>query len=413
VITVRCDDIFFDTDVEAVKRIWKLIHQFPFPHIITVTPRGRGTPLHRMKPLKRGNQWMLKETGTDCITENHALIKTIKRYKNMGDKLAIHGLYHIDYRKLSFKEQHQHLSTAKSILEPLFGKIKYFSPPFNKANRDTVKACKELELTLLPSYYEADTKIINNKRHSLTKIAEEAVKQGNFAYHPYWLQGEWKAESFTINGKKYVMPTSKWNLNDGLLRLRRFLGKLPIENTEKAKRKWVIDRFIKRGASNIYNNPIDHKVRRWFYGEVKRRGITSVLDVGCGQGRDAYPIMEQGATYTGVDPIDMNLVHARRRWKDADFRFGYIQDLDFPDDSFDCVWMMSVWESLPKDTMQKGIEECCRVAKKFVINVDAGCPPGRFDKRKNYIPDGWNTEFKRVRDEANDKYFTIWMIKRV
>ena len=137
------------------------------------------------------------------------------------------------------------------------------------------------------------------------------------------------------------------------------------------------------------------------------------MDVGCGQGRDAYPIMEQGATYTGVDPIKKNLERARKRWKDADFRFGYIQDLKFPDDVVDCVWMMSVWESLPKDTMQKGIEECCRVAKKFVINVDAGCPPGRLDKRKNYIPDGWNTEFKRVRDEANDKYFTIWMIKRV
>ena len=137
-IKIRCDDTFVDTDVDAVQRIWKLIHQFPFPHIIT------GTPLHRMKPLKRGNKWILKETGEDCISENRALIKTIKRYKNMGDKLAIHGLYHIDYRKLSFKEQHQHLSTAKSILEPLFGKIKYFSPPFNKANRDTVKACTEL-----------------------------------------------------------------------------------------------------------------------------------------------------------------------------------------------------------------------------------------------------------------------------
>ena len=412
-IKIRCDDTFVDTDVEAVQRIWELIHQFPFPHMITVTPMGRGDPLHRMKPLKRGNQWMLKATGKDCITENQPLIDLINHYKDMGDKLAIHGLYHIDHRKLSLSQQRRHLSKAKSILETLFGEVNYFVPPFNKSNDDTVKICDELGLTIIPSYYEADVKIINNKQRSLTKTAEEAVKHGNFAYHPYWLQGGWRADSFIINSKKFNMPESKWNLDEALVRLRRFMGKLPIKNMENANREWVESRFIKRGASDIYNNPVDHEIRKWFYSEVRKRGLKSVLDVGCGQGQDSYPLIENGVTYMGVDPIMKNLERARRRWENADFRFGYIQDLDFTDDSFDCVWMMSVWESLPKDTMQRGIEECCRVARKYVINVDAGYPPGWFEERKSYIPDGWEAEFIKVRDEAKDKYFTIWLIKRL
>ena len=283
-ITVRCDDIFFDTDVEAVKRIWKLIHQFPFPHIIAVTPKGRGDPLHHMKPLKRGNEWMLKATGKDCVSDNQALVDTINHYKTMGAKIAIHGLYHIDYRKLSLPEQRHHLSTAKSILESLFGKISYFVPPFNKANDDTIKVCKELGLLLLSSYYEADIRIIATISRSLTNIAKKTVKVGNFAYHPYWLQGEWKAYSHIINGKKFNISEAKWNLDDALIRLRQFLEKIQIEKSsivkEKAKEGWVQARFIERGASNIYKNLVDHEIRRWFYGEVKNKGITSVLDVG-------------------------------------------------------------------------------------------------------------------------------------
>lgn len=230
------------------------------------------------------------------------------------------------------------------------------------------------------------------------------------------MQGEWKAYSHIINGKKFNISEAKWNLDDALIRLRQFLEKIPIEKSsivkEKAKEGWVQARFIERGASNIYKNLVDHEIRRWFYGEVKNKGITSVLDVGCGQGQDAYPIMENGATYIGVDPIPKNLRRARRRWKDAVFRFGHIQDLDFPDDSVDCVWMMSVWECLPKNTMKKGLEECCRVSRKYVINVDAGYPPGHFEERRSYIPPGWSVEFTKVRDEEKDKYFTIWIIKR-
>ena len=222
-IAVRCDDIFVDTDVDAVKRIWDIVHGFPVKHIIAVTPQGRGNPLHHMKPLKRGNDWMREATGEDYVFNNKELIETILTYQKLGAKIAIHGLTHIDYRKLSYSEQLDHITEAKTIMSLLFDEVEYFVPPFNKYNEDTLKVCKGLSLELVPSYYEADTKIINNNPQSIRFTVSEAVKAGNCAYHPYWLQGEWKADTHIIDGKRFNMSEAKWNLDDSLIRFKRFL----------------------------------------------------------------------------------------------------------------------------------------------------------------------------------------------
>ena len=162
-------------------------------------------------------------------------------------------------------------------------------------------------------------------------------------------------------------------------------------------------------ASTRYNNKTDHMIREWFYNELDRRGIESVLDVGCGKGQDASPIIGRGVKYFGVDPNPVNIEYAKEFNPDTDFRVGYAQNLKiFPDNSVDCVWMMGVWESLPKNTMKQAIMECIRVAEKYVINVDAGYPPLQLRERWSYIPVDWNPTLTRIRDAELNSYYTIW-----
>lgn len=224
-ITIRCDDIFIDTDSEAVERIWNPVHKIGFKHIIAITPQGRGTPLHHQKPLKRGNQWILNATGEDSISGNKELINVISKYQERGAKIAIHGLKHINYRELEIKEQRRHIRKAKNILEPLFGEVEYFVPPFNKSNEGTANTCKKLNLKLVPSYYGVDTKIINNnvRRAPIRQIAKEVIAAGNCAYHPYWLQGGWPSMKHDINDRTFNIPSANWTLDEAMPKWNRLL----------------------------------------------------------------------------------------------------------------------------------------------------------------------------------------------
>jgi len=178
---------------------------------------------------------------------------------------------------------------------------------------------------------------------------------------------------------------------------------------KSVNRDWVRQNFIDNPVPFIYSNSCDHAIHNWLYRIVEHRDIKSVLDVGCGKGHDCDGIHQAGSSYMGLDPIPINIKTARDYFGDF-FTEGYVQDLPFDDDSFDCVFMFSVWETLPKDTKQVAIEECCRVAKEYVINIDAGFPPMHLRERWGYVPSGWHPTLTRVVDTDQDKYFTIWDI---
>jgi SAM-dependent methyltransferase len=59
----------------------------------------------------------------------------------------------------------------------------------------------------------------------------------------------------------------------------------------------------------------------------------SVLDVGCGSGE----FCERGAGVNGIDAAEGLVEFARRRLPEADLRVGPIEQLPWPDDSFDLV----------------------------------------------------------------------------
>jgi len=183
-----------------------------------------------------------------------------------------------------------------------------------------------------------------------------------------------------------------------------------IHLSEGVNPDWVKERYRRNPVPIRYNNSCDHAIHEWFYRIIKERGIKSVLDVGCGKGYDSMGVQDARAFYMGLDPIPENIRFAKKWLGENLFRQGYVQDLPFDNNTFDCVFMMSVWETLPRDTLQVAIEECCRVAKEYVINVDAGFPAMRLRERWGYIPSGWHPTLTRVVDEDKDKYFSIWDI---
>jgi ubiquinone/menaquinone biosynthesis C-methylase UbiE len=96
----------------------------------------------------------------------------------------------------------------------------------------------------------------------------------------------------------------------------------------------------------------------------------AVLDVGCGTGTMALEARERVGTtarVSGIEPSVRMIAYARRKAERADlsvdFQPGVIEQLAFPNQSFDVVLCIIVLHHLPDDLKHRGLAEIARVLK--------------------------------------------------
>ena len=116
----------------------------------------------------------------------------------------------------------------------------------------------------------------------------------------------------------------------------------------------------------------------------------SVLDVGCGTGTLALVARQRvGATgrVSGIDPSPQMIARASHKAERAhlaiDFQVGVIEQLAFPDQSFDVVLSTFMMHHLPDDLKRRGIREIARVLKPGgrLLVLDMKGPAGPWKSR--------------------------------
>ena len=129
---------------------------------------------------------------------------------------------------------------------------------------------------------------------------------------------------------------------------------------------WVYDLmarwFVMRGR--------EQEFRRMAADLAQLQSGEAVLDVGCGTGTQALVAKQRvGATghVCGIDPSASLLAGARRKAMHSglsiDFQPGGIEQLPYPDQSFDVVLSTFMMHHLPDDIKRQGLAEIARVLR--------------------------------------------------
>lgn len=109
--------------------------------------------------------------------------------------------------------------------------------------------------------------------------------------------------------------------------------------------------------------------RDYYLDLVKRYQSQSFLDLGCGFG-ETYNVFQKNKVelhYVGIDIIPGFIRSCKERYPDADFQIGLIQEIPYPDNSFNMVSCRCVLEHLPDP--DPAIKEMARVSSGMVVIV--------------------------------------------
>jgi ubiquinone/menaquinone biosynthesis C-methylase UbiE len=156
---------------------------------------------------------------------------------------------------------------------------------------------------------------------------------------------------------------------------------------------WRYDLLVQLGA-RFYLGGSERALRQMTADMAQLQSGETVLDVGCGTGTLAMFAKERvGATghVSGIDPSASFLAtacrKAARRGLSIDFQPGVIEQLAFPNQSFDVVLSSMMTHQLPDDLKRQGLAEIARVLK----------PGGRLlvlDFRRSVHGGPWNSDIQ-------------------
>ncbi len=126
--------------------------------------------------------------------------------------------------------------------------------------------------------------------------------------------------------------------------------------------EWFFDTFLFRGQVQ--------ELRQRTVNLAQLQPGEQVLDVGCGTGTLAMEVARRvgrAGRVAGVDPGTEQIARARakaaRRHVPIEFQIGVIEQLPFPDQTFDVVLSTLMMHHLPASLKRQGLTEIARVLK--------------------------------------------------
>ena len=168
-----------------------------------------------------------------------------------------------------------------------------------------------------------------------------------------------------------------------------------MDREKELEKQWdkVYDNFEGDRISVWREQPTPFFITKIDY--LKHLGLKSVLDAGCGDGRNTIQFAKEGFQVTGVDLSQSALNKCRQNCKGLNVKLEKqnIEKMDFRDNSFDIIICDFVTAHM--ENAQKVMAEFCRVLKKggyllieFTSIKDPHCGEGEKIGEYEYLQKG-------------------------
>lgn len=121
---------------------------------------------------------------------------------------------------------------------------------------------------------------------------------------------------------------------------------------------------------------------------------SKVLDVGCGTGRYAYALKNQGYDVIGIDKSESQVMQAKKM---INVIRGNAIDLPFEDDSFELCILIMVIQQLSEEELVLALDEVKRILKKNGFLIIKTCSHEDLKKRNSnkYFPSAMKLNMNR------------------
>jgi ubiquinone/menaquinone biosynthesis C-methylase UbiE len=131
---------------------------------------------------------------------------------------------------------------------------------------------------------------------------------------------------------------------------------------EKMSKEKTIEHYDKLADEFFYRNSVTMYGKEYdIFFNLLPEG-NSVLEIGCGIGRDAVKLIEK-YKYTGTDASQSMLNIAKKNVLNGEFRVMDFYNLDFPEKSFDGFWAAASLLHVPKNEISEVLKGIKRVVK--------------------------------------------------
>lgn len=165
-----------------------------------------------------------------------------------------------------------------------------------------------------------------------------------------------------------------------------------------------VEKFVRFYESD-FGRKVLNREADYLYNELRDR--EKILDIGCGIGSFEERLAK--LNIIGLDSSEEMLEEARKR-SDKKFVFGNAENLDFPERSFDCVFMVTTLEFL--ESYKKAVNEVVRVLElggKFVtmmLNPESEYFKSHMHKADSYFRKIKHANLKEIEGYIS-KFFAV------
>jgi|GEM_PF-272737 len=163
--------------------------------------------------------------------------------------------------------------------------------------------------------------------------------------------------------------------------MKRFIEKMLRDRTWKSYESSAFD--YARNVEDLH----PHKEAERFLSLIPSEG--TIIDIGCGSGRDAKKFSERGFHVTGIDFSPSMIEIAKSKAPKATFKIIDMQSLNLRD-TFDAAWANASLLHIPKIHLPKVLENICSILNEnglFYIKMKQGSHEGiEIDTRYDNLP---------------------------